>query len=148
MKISPVLYHHNLLYLHARRQLFRTYNEIAPAILAHWPENSTRCVNEFLQLLGHHWSGTEVEAAVWKMVGDAAAEGRLLVDLTEEELSRSTPLALLSQGVVPILPSRSLRLLRSLSRFRQHCMDLLQSAMRVRLRNSRPFLGQLLTLLC
>jgi hypothetical protein len=99
-----LLYHHNLLYLHARRQLFRTYKEIAPPILAHWPASSTRCVNEFLQLLGHHWSGTEVEAAVWKMVGDAAAEGRLLVDLTEGELSRSTPLALLSQGAVPILP--------------------------------------------
>jgi hypothetical protein len=61
-------------------------------------------VRNFIQLLGARWSDSEVEAAVWKMVGDAAAEGRLLVDLTEVELTLSTPLILLKPGATPILP--------------------------------------------
>jgi hypothetical protein len=99
-----VLRHNNLLYLHARRQPFRAYDEIAQALTAFWSDGQMRCVNEFLQLLGRHWPLAELEAAVWKMVGDAAAEGRLLVDLTEVELSRSTPLALLAPGATLILP--------------------------------------------
>src|SRR5258708_20532420 len=62
------------------------------------------CVSELAQRLGPHWSEAEVEAAVWKLVGDAAAEGRLLVDLAEVELSRATPLALLAPGTSPVLP--------------------------------------------
>lgn len=45
-------------------------------------------VHELVLRFGSHWSETEVEAAVWKLIGDAAAKGRLLVDLTEVELSR------------------------------------------------------------
>src|SRR5437667_6301166 len=67
-----------------------------------WREMST--VHELVQRFGSRWSETEVEAAVWKLVGDAAASGRLLVDLTEVELSRGTPLALLEPGSPPILP--------------------------------------------
>lgn len=37
-------------------------------------------------------------------MGDAAAEGRLLVNLTEVELSLSAPLALLDPAEPPILP--------------------------------------------
>jgi transposase len=96
--------HYNLLYLHARRQSFVTYNEIAAILLKDWAWGDLHTVNEFMQRFGSHWSETEVEAAVWKLVGDAAAEGRLLVDLTEVELSRSTPLALLEPGSPPILP--------------------------------------------
>ena len=61
-------------------------------------------VHELVQRFGSRWSETEVEAAVWKLVGDAAASGRLLVDLTEVELARGTPLALLEPGSPPILP--------------------------------------------
>src|SRR2546425_2161299 len=93
--------HNNLLYLHARRQPFRAYDEIAAAVLASWSDGEMRCVNEFLHLFGSHWSEAEVEAAVWKMVGEAAAAGRLLLDLTEVELSRATPLA---PDALPILP--------------------------------------------
>lgn len=103
-KNLPLSYHYNLLYLHARRESFKTYSEIASAVLAHWPWSEPRCVKDFIQFLGDRWSDSEVEAAVWKMVGDAAAEGRLLVDLTEVELSLSTPLALLKPGASPILP--------------------------------------------
>jgi len=96
--------HQNWLYLHARRLPFSTYDEIAAALLAHWIYGDMRCVNELVQRFGSHWSEAEVEAAVWKLVGDAAAEGRLLVDLAEMELSRATFLALLAPGTPPILP--------------------------------------------
>ena len=84
----PERRHQNWLYLHARRQSFPTYQEIAETLLADfaWREMST--VHELVQRFGSRWSETEVEAAVWKLVGEAAAEGRLLVDLTEVELSR------------------------------------------------------------
>ncbi len=96
--------HNNLLYLHARRQHFRAYDEIAAAVLAYWPAGSAHCVEEFLQLLGPTFSEVEVEATLWKMVADAAAEGRLLIDLTEVELSRRAPLLLLDKDAAPILP--------------------------------------------
>ncbi len=96
--------HYNLLYLHARRQSFPTYSEIAATLLAYWPWGEMSSVNELVRLFGPRWSDQEVEAAVWKLVGDAAAEGRLLVDLMEVELSLSTPLALLDPSLPPILP--------------------------------------------
>jgi hypothetical protein len=78
--------YHNLLYLHERRQSFSTYEEIASVILKHWPWGDFHSVHEFVDLFGHHWSDAEVEAAAWKLVGEAAAVGRLLVDLTEVDL--------------------------------------------------------------
>ncbi len=57
-----------------------------------------------MSLFGRRWSNQEVEATVWKLVADAVAEGRLLVDLAEVELSLSTPLALLDPSAPPILP--------------------------------------------
>jgi len=96
--------HQNWLYLHARRQPFATFPEIAAALLQTWPYGDLRAVNELVRCLGPHWSSAEVEAAVWKLVGDAAAEGRLLVDPTDVELSHETPLALLAPGSCPLLP--------------------------------------------
>lgn len=96
--------HSNLLFLHARRQIFSTYKEIAQAVLAHWTWGNLSSVNELVQLFGRHWSDAEVEAAIWKLAGDAAAEGRLLVDLTEAILDRETPLSLLDPDNLPILP--------------------------------------------
>jgi transposase len=96
--------HYNLLYLHARRQSFPTYQEIAAELLAHWPWGEMGSVNEFVRIFGSRWSDHEVEAAVWKLVGDAAAQGRFLVDLSEVELSLLTPLALLDPSLPPILP--------------------------------------------
>lgn len=97
-------WYHNLLYLHARRSPFSTYEEIAATILADWPRGDLRSINEFVQRFGRSFSAVEVEAAVWKIAADAAAEGRLLVELAEVELSLSTPLALLDQSAPPILP--------------------------------------------
>lgn len=96
--------HQNWLYLHARRQSFPTFEEIATALLAFWSYGDMRSVNEVVHRFGPHWSEAEVEAAVWKLAGDAAAEGRLLVDLTEVELSHTTPLVLLAPGTPPLLP--------------------------------------------
>lgn len=96
--------HRNLLFLHIRRETFRTYDEIAVALLAYWPRGELRSVNELVQQFSSRWSAYEVEAAVWKLVGDAAAEGKLFVDLTEVELSLTTPLALLDLNLPPILP--------------------------------------------
>src|SRR6266702_3134199 len=93
--------HQNWLYLHARRQPFTTFAEIAEALLRAWPYGDMSCVSELVQRFGSHWSEAEVEAAVWKLVGDAAAEGHLLVDLAEVELSRSTGLSLLAPGASP-----------------------------------------------
>ncbi len=96
--------YHNLLRLQASRQPFRTYEEIAVAMLKQWPWGDFRTIQELIRLFGRHWSGSEVEAAVWKLIGDAAAAGRLLVDLTEVDLELDTPLALLSPEAPPILP--------------------------------------------
>ena len=96
--------HYNLTYLHARRQSFSTYDEIAATLLAHWLWGELRSVNEFTRIFGSRWSEIEVEAAVWKLVGDMAAAGRLLVDLTSVVLDRTTPLALLDPEAPPLLP--------------------------------------------
>src|SRR5947209_4459362 len=82
--------HQNWLYLHARRQPFATFAEISVALFQAWPYGDMRCVGELVHRFGPHWSEAEVETAVWKLVGDAAAQGRLLVDLAEVELSRTT----------------------------------------------------------
>ena len=93
--LLPERRHQNWLYLHASRQPFPTYQEIAEALLNHWAWREMSTLHELVQRFGSRWSDAEVEAAVWKLVGDAAAEGRLLVDLVEVDLARGTPLALL-----------------------------------------------------
>src|SRR5579875_2186200 len=87
--------HYNLLYLHARRQSFSTYEEIAATLRASWSWGEERSASEVIKCFGSRWSEAEVEAAFWKLAGDAAAQGHLLVDLSEVELSRSTPLILI-----------------------------------------------------
>jgi transposase len=96
--------HQNWLYLHVRRQPFPTFQEIATALLREWPYGQMQSVNDWVRRFGPHWSDAEVEATVWKLAGDAAAEGRLLVDLCEVELSHATPLAFLQRELPPLLP--------------------------------------------
>lgn len=99
-----LLRHRNWQFLHIRREPFSTYEEIAAVILSCWPWGEMVSVNEFVQRFGTRWPEYEVAATVWKLAGDAAARGRLLVDLSEVELSLSTPLALLDPDLPPILP--------------------------------------------
>ncbi len=85
---------HNLVHLHARREPFSVYEEIAAKIRGIWLAGDLATVDEIVQRFGRDWSDEEVEAAAWKLAGDQAAAGHLLVDLDGVVLSRSTPLAL------------------------------------------------------
>ena len=55
--------------------------------------------------LSHQFPVDLVEAAIWKVVGDSAAQGHLLVDLEQFTLSRTLPLALLPPDAPPLAPS-------------------------------------------
>ena len=60
-------------------------------------------VAEVITRLAERWSGAEVEAAAWKLVADAAAQGRLAVDLASVPLSRAIPIRFLDPEAPPIL---------------------------------------------
>ena len=96
--------HANLVFLHARRQSFLSFQELKEALHVVWPAGEAACVQEVVERLGERWSPTEREAAVWKVVADSAAQGHLLVDLPSVSLSRLTPLICLASDVPPILP--------------------------------------------
>ena len=96
--------HANLVFLHARRQPFPSFQELAEALQVVWPYGEAACVQEVIERLGERWSQAEKEAAVWKRCADAAACGHLLVDLAHVQLTRLTPLICLSPDSPPILP--------------------------------------------
>jgi transposase len=96
--------HANLVFLHARRQPFPSFPELAEALQVVWPWGEAACVQEVVERLGERWSPAEKEAAVWKRCADAAACGHLLVDLAHVQLTRLTPLICLSPSSPPILP--------------------------------------------
>jgi transposase len=96
--------HYNLVYLHARRQDFPTFADIAPAVEAIWPFGEVASVEEIVRRLAQAWPANLVEATIWKLVSDAAAAGHLLVDLEQHTLSRHLPLALLPPNAAPIVP--------------------------------------------
>ncbi len=96
--------HYNFVSLHARRQSFPDFAAIETALHEVWPWGEVACVEEVVPRLEDRWSATLVEAAIWKMMADAAACGHLLVDLTEKHLDRKLPLALLPPDAPPIVP--------------------------------------------
>ena len=96
--------HANLVFLHARRQAFPSFQELEEALQVIWPWGEAACVQEVVERLGERWPPAEKEAAVWKRCADAAARGHLLVDLANVQLSRLTPLICLSPDSPPILP--------------------------------------------
>ncbi len=96
--------HANLVFLHARRQPFPSFQELAEALQVVWPYGEAACVQEIVARLGERWSPAEKEAAVWKTCADAAAGGHLLVDLAQIQLTRLTPLICLAPDFSPILP--------------------------------------------
>jgi hypothetical protein len=61
-------------------------------------------VAEIMVRLGRRWSPAEVEAAAWKLVADAAAPGRLAVNLASVPLNRATPIRLLDPDAPRLLP--------------------------------------------
>ncbi len=96
--------HANLVFLHARRQPFPSFQELAEALQVVWPYGEAACVQEIVARMGERWSPAEKEAAVWKTCADAAACGHLLVDLAQIQLTRLTPLICLAPDFSPILP--------------------------------------------
>src|SRR5215510_5210331 len=96
--------HANLVFLHARRQPFPAFHELAEALQVVWPYGEAACVQEVIERLGERWAQAEKEAAVWKRCADAAAGGHLLVDLAHVQLTRLTPLICHSPDSPPILP--------------------------------------------
>ena len=96
--------HYNFVSLHARRQSFPDFAAIETALHEVWPWGEVASVEEVMQRLLDRWPATLVEAAIWKMLADAAAGGHLLVDLTQIHLDRKLPLALLSPSDPPIVP--------------------------------------------
>src|SRR5205823_7113487 len=96
--------HANLVFLHARRQTFPTWQELQEALLVVWPWGEAACVQEVVERLGERWPQAEREAAVWKRCAESAARGHLLVDLASVSLTRLTPLICLPSDTALILP--------------------------------------------
>jgi hypothetical protein len=97
--------HYNLVYLHARRKTFPALADIATAVAEVWPWGEMAEVAEVASRLSHQFPADLVEAAIWKVVGDSAAQGHLLVDLEQFTLSRTLPLGLLPPDAPPLVPS-------------------------------------------
>src|SRR2546421_4222562 len=96
--------HYNLVYLHARRKTFPAFADIAAALQEVWPWGDVVPVCEVASRLEHKFPATLVEAAIWKVVGDSAAQGHLLVDLEQFTLDRTLPLALLPPDAPSLVP--------------------------------------------
>jgi transposase len=97
--------HYNLVFLHARRKTFPAFADIAAALHAVWPWGEVAAVCEVASRLEHTFPAHLVEAAIWKVVGDSAAQGHLLVDLEQCTLDRTLPLALLPPEAPPVVPA-------------------------------------------
>src|SRR5947209_869626 len=87
--------HYNLVFLHARRKSFPAFADIAVALQDIWPWGEMASVEEIVSRFGQRWPVALVEAAIWKVVGDSAAAGHLLIDLERFTLDRKLPLGLL-----------------------------------------------------
>jgi transposase InsO family protein len=96
--------HYNLVYLHARRKSFPAFDDIAEALQEVWPAGDVASVEEIESRLAGRWPAKLVEAAIWKLVGDSAAAGHLLVDLKQRTLDRRLDLVLLPPEAPPLVP--------------------------------------------
>ena len=96
--------HYNLVFLHARRKRFPVFAEIALTVQEVWPWGEVASVEEVESRLAGRWPAHLIEAAIWKIVADAAAQGHLLVDLEQHTLDRMLPLALLPPDAAPLVP--------------------------------------------
>src|SRR6266567_1593547 len=97
--------HYNLVFLHARRKTFPAFSDIAAVLPEVWPWGEMAEVAEVASRLSHQFPVDLVEAAIWKVVADAAAQGHLLLDLEQYTLSRTLPLALLPPDAPVLVPS-------------------------------------------
>ncbi len=97
--------HYNLIFLHARRKAFPAFADIAAALQEVWPWGEMAPVCEVASRLSHQFPVDLVEAAIWKVVADSAAQGHLLVDLEQFTLDRLLPLGLLPPDAPAQVPS-------------------------------------------
>ncbi len=97
--------HYNLVFLHVRRKTFPAFGDIAAVLPEVWPWGEMAEVAEVAARLSHQFPVDLVEATIWKVVGEAAAAGHLLVDLEQFTLSRHLPLGLLPPDAPPLVPS-------------------------------------------
>ncbi|QBD77210.1 hypothetical protein EPA93_14880 [Ktedonosporobacter rubrisoli] len=97
--------HYNLVFLHARRKTFPAFADIAAVLPEVWSWGEMAEVGEVASRLSHQFPADLVEAAIWKVVADAAAAGHLLLDLEQYTLSRMLPLALLPPDAPGLVPS-------------------------------------------
>src|SRR5712692_9860459 len=95
---------YNLVFLHARRKTFPAFADVASALQEVWPWGEVASVEEVASRLSHQFPANLVEAAIWKVVGDSAAQGHLLLDLEQFTLDRALPLALLPPDAPPLVP--------------------------------------------
>jgi Mu transposase, C-terminal len=95
----------NLVFLHARRKTFPAFADIALALAPVWPWGEVASVEEVASRLSHQFPSDLVEAAIWKVVADAAAAGHLLLDLEQFTLDRHLPVALLPPDAPVLVPS-------------------------------------------
>src|SRR5437899_2679211 len=86
--------HYNLVFLHARRKTFPAFADIATAVAEVWLWGEMAEVAEVASRLSHQFPIDLVEAVIWKVVGDSAAQGHLLVDLEPLRPSRTLSMAL------------------------------------------------------
>jgi len=103
-KTLTIQRHYNLVFLHARRKSFPAFADIVLAVQEVWPTGEVASVEEVESRLIGKFPANLVEAAIWKMVADAAAAGHLLLDLERYTLDRKLPLALHSLGAPPVVP--------------------------------------------
>jgi len=96
--------YYNLVFLHARRKTFPAFADIAAVLPEVWPWGEMAEVGEVASRLIHQFPADLVEAAIWKVVADAAAAGHLLLDLEQYTLSRMLPLALLPPDDPVLVP--------------------------------------------
>ncbi len=97
--------HYNLVFLHAKRKTFPAFPDIAAVLPEVWPWGEMAEVVEVAARLSHQFPLDLVEAAIWKVVADAAAAGHLLVDLEQFTLHRHLPLGLLPPDAPALVPS-------------------------------------------
>src|SRR5713101_5244522 len=97
--------YYNLVFLHARRKTFPAFADVASVLQEVWPWGEVAAVCEVASRLSHQFPANLVEAAIWKVVGEAAAQGHLLLDLEQFTLSRTLPLALLHPSDPVLVPS-------------------------------------------
>ena len=93
----------NLQLLHAHRGPSQPDAPLLELLERSWTKQQLS-IRQIVEALGSVHGEELVEAAAWRLVGDACAAGRLVFDLDEFDLSRNVPLRLVPQGGPIVLP--------------------------------------------